>query len=159
MPHFNHCEFSPLELRKVLRLRLLPGERVVGWAPAWVNPPASLMILAGGMVLVPIVGHALLSAMLASHRRLVVLTDARLLVLAASRTACDVRGRGVKADVPLHSVSVAATRSPLRFRVRLPDRPRADALTLECRTRPSKRLREGLALLSGDGVPETEFPR
>lgn len=145
---FPNCEYGPFQLRRLIRARFLPGERVIGWAPALVNPPLWLMIAAAGLIALPGVGHLLLGVVLSSHRRMVVLTDSRLLVLTRLAVAGDPSGRGVKLDTPLHGVSILRTRSAHRFRITPRGRARPETFSIETRTSAGERLVAGLAMVA-----------
>lgn len=145
---FPNCEYGPFELRRLFRARFLPGERIIGWGPALVNPPVWMLVAVGGMVMIPLVGHALLAVVLSSHRRMVVLTDSRLLVLSRMWVASDPEGRGVKLDVPVHSIEVRRIRSTHRFKLTPKGGRRGETLSIETRTRPGERLVAGLAMLA-----------
>jgi hypothetical protein len=149
---FPNCEYGPFQLRRLFRARFLPGERVIGWAPALVNPPIWLVVAAAGLVVIPGAGHLLLGVVLSSHRRMVVLTDSRLLVLTRLAVAGDPSGRGVKLDAPLHAVAISRTRSPHRFRVSPRGKPRGETLSVETRTAAGERLVAGLGMLADTGA-------
>lgn len=149
---FPNCEYGPFQLRRLLRARLLPGEKIVGWAPALANPPVWLLIAVAGLALVPAAGHMLIMVILANHRRVVILTDSRIMVLSRLALAGDPGGRGVRTDLPLHALALKKTRSAHRFRLQARGSGRGETLSIENRTRPAERLIQGLNVLISDAI-------
>ena len=98
----------------------------------------------------PIVGHMMFAALMSGRQRVLVLTDSRLLVLATSRAALDVRGRGVRGDVPVHALRVAAAGKG-KFRLGWSQGGRDAVFQIAGRSRPGFRLAEALRMLAGDG--------
>lgn len=112
------------------------------------NPPFWLLVAAGGLIMIPVAGHALLALVLSSHRRMVILTDSRVLVLTRMAVAGDPGGRGVKLDAPVHGVKVERTRSSHRFRLSQRGGRRGETLSIETRAAPGERLVAGLRMLA-----------
>ncbi len=100
--------FGPIHLRHLLRARMDPGERLVGFAVTQLRPTPAQIITHVGLALLPGVGPlaALALATLGpDQRRLVVLTTRRLLLLRLNRSGPDPSGRGVLADLPLATLA------------------------------------------------------
>jgi len=105
---FPEMPFGPFELRPLLRATLAPGERLVGWAVARDQTSVSINLLDTALMLFPGIGHAAVSlrrGMRGVTSRLLVLSDRRLLVLAASRAVISEIAR-LETDVPLAELSV-----------------------------------------------------
>ncbi len=116
-----------MPVRAVLRDRLQPGERALGWSWATLGPSLPWALTAIGAQVIPGAGFPLLVWLRAAARVLVVTTDRRVLILSLSRVGRAATGgggaaaRGVLLEAPLHRVEVrrlTTSPSPRRFVVR-----------------------------------------
>ncbi len=155
---FRHLEFAPLALRPVLRTHLVPGERVVGWATAHVEQSLSLGLLRLSLYVLPGVGTVvagLLSSLLEPERRLMVLTDARLLLVGADRTGVV----GALEDVDLATVAVSTGRWGITFRIAV-DGGKARPWTIDAnQSPPARRLHAALVLLAREEAERAAVQR
>ncbi len=114
---FSGCQFGPLGLRRVLRLRFAPGEHLVGWAVLMHEPRLHEVLFSVGLMVIP-VAHVFAHSATASLRRFVVLTDRRVIVFVTGKRALEARGTGILGecsigDLELHRVK----RGEYRLRV------------------------------------------
>ncbi len=147
--NFSGCAYGPFELRRLLRRRLQPGEGIVAWHVASTWPRTAEVGLMVGAVVVPWVGFLVVEQMHRRARRVVVLTDRRLLLLRADGAGRAPRGLGVVFDAPLHALAVrtAGARS-----VWIAARANAGAVRLGFpapRGPAQERLLAGLEILAG----------
>lgn len=118
---FQNLTYGPFHLRPTLRERLLPGERLIGWASVQEVTPvadAALFFCRSATVLLPglwqLVG-AVVPVLFNVRNWAAVLTDRRLLLLDADRQALDTGLGGIVADLRLSSLEVD-TRETLAIR-------------------------------------------
>lgn len=151
MANFDNCQFGPLALRALFRERLLPGERIIGWSVAARQARSFDVAMVIFMSMIPIVGSFITVAYAGRFRRLIILTDTRLIMLDPSADPRNVRKRKPLLDVPLHAVVVANTKKKNKFRVGAPGLGGVEIYTFQ-NERPSttKRLVAGLKLLAAD---------
>jgi hypothetical protein len=171
---FPHMPFGPFELRPLLRARLEPGERLVGWGTAHDQETLSTKLLDAGFTLVPLLGHAAV-ALRRSWRgvrfRLLIITDRRLLVLASTRAVITETAR-LEADVPLAELDVRCAAGPdalasvvrsrpgaapgrapmIRFRLRGASGWDVDLDLPQTSGEPLRRLRSALVVLALDSA-------
>lgn len=160
---FPGASFGPVHLRQLLRTHLSNDERPVGWALAFEHPGPFRAAAALAWFAVPVVGQlvvALDAAMLVSRRRVVVLTDRRLLLLHPSCRGARPCGGGVVTNANLGSITVERSRQ----RADDPDNPDASCFRIEAGGRThnllvreqdrtaSSRLVEALATLAASPV-------
>lgn len=106
--NFPGAEYGPLALRPLLRERLGPGERIVGWSDYRGDLPFHRAAIAFALAIMPI-GHLLAGFIARVERGVIVLTDRRILLLTHENTGPDPAGSGVRANWPLETISVSAT--------------------------------------------------
>jgi hypothetical protein len=148
---FPALPYSPGELRPVLRAKLQPGERLIGWGVVHEPPDPALALLAVAFHFLPFVSPFVGLLIGTDRRRLLVLTERRLLVL-SGRAKMTGPGRvGVWADIPASNLSVRAGGSSGTYelsgagrvvKIRIADK----------QGRGAERLREALGLLEGWGA-------
>ncbi|MFG0293790.1 MAG: hypothetical protein ACF8MJ_11665 [Phycisphaerales bacterium JB050] len=113
---FPGCRYGPMALRAEWRRTLQPGERVLGFGAADTAGPGwrALVLLTPAM---PVGG--VWSGRLLKRRRVLVLTDRRLMVLAPDRAVLDRRSARWNTQYPLAQIAIerAGSRS---VRVRTP---------------------------------------
>lgn len=157
---FPGLVYGALRVRPVLRAWLEPGEMVVGWGPARVNPSLGGTSMRTALALVPGIGPVL-ALLLAgdggSGAGLAILTDRRLLLLRSGALAKE-PAKAVRRVLALNAVRVEALRrgsgagasaSPAsRFRVVEADGKGTVLELPRGRTRPAARLYRGLMLLA-----------
>ncbi len=146
IPDFNRAGYGPLALRDLLRARREPNERLVAWGVAEIKPardPGQLLGLLGPL------GWIAGSMTAPAARRVVILTDQRLLLLRTGPLGPTPQGLGVIADAPLGSLLIATEddhfellSAELGKRVKL--------AVKEPRSRDGARLIEALAALATD---------
>jgi|GEM_PF-1882628 len=106
---FPIAPYGPIHLRRLLRARMDPGERLVGFSVVQLRPPPALVIAQVVLALIPGIGQVAaftLAALGSDQRRLLVLTTRRMLLLRLNRSSPDPRGRGIVADLPLATLLV-----------------------------------------------------
>lgn len=157
---FNDCQYGPMQLRWLLRSRLAPGERLIGWGSAGERPGATSQLLLTALVLLPGIGHALFGLAHAGSKRLLVLTDRRLLVLGVNRAGVDRSGKGVRHDVALGLLSVRAeeprflglsrnTKEVIEAQLRWPGQAHPIVVSVaRGKLRSGRRLVEGLRMMA-----------
>jgi hypothetical protein len=91
---FDGVSFGPMHVRRVLRERLQPGERVIGWGSGFSGTFQQGLSLGLIGALLPGAGTAVAAAIAARLRRIVILTDRRLLVLRTPNVPGEGGGRG-----------------------------------------------------------------
>jgi len=150
-----------MSVRRLLRARLLPGERLVGWAPVLRDPTVFELLASAGLLIIPGVGQLLMMVVLGRLRSLMILTDSRLLLVSMGPYGPDPAGRGVRADVPFHRLGIRPVARKRRVKLLLPGRPRFEEFVIEDASRRShQRLLEGLMVLAaGEAPPAAEGPR
>ena len=144
---FRHLDFGPLALRDLLRARLAPGERVVGWASAQLEQPLSLALFRLGLMVLPGVGHVvsgLLSSMVSPERSLLILTDARLLLITAHPTGAHEPAH----DIPLEALSVKTGRFGITFELADGAGPLGPHTIDAHQSPPAARLHRALVMLA-----------
>ncbi len=145
-PEFNRAGYTPLALRGLLRARRDRGERLVAWGVADVRPaksPGELLGLLGPL------GWIAGAVTTSGARRVVVLTDQRLLLLRTGPLGPSPEGLGVVVDAALGGLRVSAEAS--RFELLSPELGRRIWMVIgESRSRDGSRLREALLALAGD---------
>lgn len=176
--HFDGLPYGPMQLRPLLRQRLERGERLIGWGLAVDEPNAERALMAAALSFVPGVGQALAIVLgVAAGKRLMVLTDRRLLLLKVDRSGPRADGRGVLSDRRLTEVRVVAEaprrrssapphdedpgeelEPPERFGLVAPGQRALRVIIQPGNSSPARRLREGLFTLwlgsSGSVEPE-----
>jgi len=80
MRRFRNCDYGPMTLRRVLRPRLAPGERLIGWGAAERPQTQSSRLLSLIVGMTPGIGLFLAPAIGKSETLVLVLTDRRLFV-------------------------------------------------------------------------------
>lgn len=162
---FSNCAFGPFALRSLLRAKLLPGERVIGWGVVERGASGAALTLQLGLSMAPVLGPLLAAAMMNPKRRFLILTDSRLLVLDAQasrddrlRLAMDrPSSLRVVAEAPIGVVTVVKTDEPRKFRVALDEHDDAQTITVpKQRSAAAERLAKAMALLASpqdDGSP------
>ncbi len=101
---FRNSAYGPMHLRGLLRARLEPGERLVGFAAAELSPSPVRVLAQVALALIPGFGHLLAAAhgaVQGNRRRTVVLTSRRIFLLRSDRTGAEPQGRGIVAELPL----------------------------------------------------------
>lgn len=145
--NFTACHYGPIQIRTVLRHHLARGERLVGWGVATTEMRLHEFLLSVGMALVPLVGHGIMGAMMGETRRLVLLTDRRLLVLRVTKKAL----RGAEVEIGLGDLIVERS-GGRNFVLRALGLPRGLKLTLSAKaTDGSGRLARALVTLAEPG--------
>jgi len=111
---FPGCGYGPMALRPLLRHSLQPGERTLGFGAADTAAPGwrTLMLLAPAM---PVGG--VWSSRLLRRRRVLVLSDRRLLVLPPDRPVLDRRSNRWNAEFALSQITLAI-RGPRTVEIR-----------------------------------------
>ena len=151
-----------MQLRGLLRAVLQPSEHIVGWGTATrASPPFETLRFSIMMAVPPLAG--VLFALLSTRKRVLVLTDRRLLVVQTATSGEAPARRHVTLDAPLRQVRLPQQK-PRAFRLYLPPRPGKPKppprhITL-ARTKapPAKALAEGLALIA-DPSARGDAPR
>lgn len=106
---FRNSAYGPLHLRGLLRARLEPGERLVGFAAGEMSPSPARVLAQVALALIPGFGHLLAAAhgvVQGDRRRVVVLTSRRIFLLRADRAGVEPQGRGVSSELPLSLLDV-----------------------------------------------------
>lgn len=156
---FPNCAFGPFELRPLLRSKLLPGERVVGWGVVERGASGAALTLQLGLSMAPVIGPLLAAAMMSPKRRFLLLTDSRLLVLDAQASRDDLwrlaldrpTSLRVVAEAPIGVVTVVKTDEPRTFRVALDEHDDAQTVSVsKSRSRAAARLAKALTLLASE---------
>jgi len=148
---FPNARYGPMSVRRLLRARLLPGERLVGWAPVLRDPTVFELVTSAGLLIIPGVGQILMMLVLGRLRSLMILTDSRLLLVSMGPYGPDPAGRGVRADVPFHRLGIRPTARKRRVKLLMPGRPRFEEFVIEDASRRShQRLLEGLMVLAAE---------
>ncbi|MGP1345898.1 MAG: hypothetical protein ACTS3F_04415 [Phycisphaerales bacterium] len=151
MPNFDSCQFGPLALRRLLRQRLLIGERVIGWGVANRQARSADIALIIFLSMIPIVGSVITAFYAGRFKRFIVLTDARLLMIDTGADAKSITRKPPLLNVPLHSVSVATASKRHRFRIRARGLPAVETYHFKGDpTPPTQRLIDALNLLAQD---------
>lgn len=157
--NFDSCQYGPMELRRLLRHRLLGEESIVGWGVVARSPSLLYWWLTGAAVALPAFNSLASEAVMIVSRRMMILTDRRLLVLQVGRRGAHALGGGVLTDVPLHGLLVAPMRRPRGFRMATADDPGTwiTFAVLDEHGRTAQRLVQGLRILAeghgpGDGA-------
>lgn len=140
-----------MQLRHLLREALQPTERIVGWGSATRGSQTFETLVFSLMMAAPFLAGVFF-ALLSTRKRVLVLTDRRLLVIASATNAELPALRHITFDEPLHQIHLTQ-QGKRAFRIYLPDRPgRATAVrafTLaRTKARPAAALAEGLALIA-----------
>lgn len=174
---FPEIPFGPFELRPLLRRTLGPDERLVGWAVARDQASAGTNLIDAACMLVPGVGHAIIAVRRGTRgvkARLLVLTDRRLLVLAATRSIVS-EIAALEADVQLAELHVHCAGAndslnalwrwlrrrpdpapgqeyPTRFSLRSRAGWSVDLDIPQTYREPTERLREALVVLAIDSL-------
>lgn len=148
---FNNAVYGPMALRPVLRRVLIRGETVVGFgvltASGGMGDPAFQMLA----MLVPALA-ALGPRLMRDSTRVAVLTDARLLLLPASRLGLLEDASHADLNAPLHSLHIDV-KSDGRYLIGHRDWPSPRVFMLaDLSTRPAKQLAAGLKVLAEDGA-------
>lgn len=120
---FAGCQYGPLHLRKLLAARFEPGEHLVGWAVVSTDPRLHELLVWIAFMFLPGIGHAAAHAMTGGLRRVIVLTDRRMLVLTTAKKGADPRGTGVLAELALHEIELKR-RGPGAYDLRIPGEAR-----------------------------------
>ncbi|MEN0021250.1 MAG: hypothetical protein AAF747_10240 [Planctomycetota bacterium] len=110
-PRFHGATFGPLDIRSVLRVLCARDERLVAWAVVQPKTSATKMMMTAGLGVLPGIGQIITWTMLANEtqqRRLMILTDRRLIALRLDRTGPRIDGRGVTFDESLGLLHVAS---------------------------------------------------
>lgn len=153
-----------MSLRPLLRARLEPGERVIGWGLALEEPGVARAAVTVALFAVPVLGQALAAlslALLVSQRRVAVLTDRRLMLLHPGRGGKCGSGRGVTLERRLGEFEIkpgrrtAGASAVQRFKL-VPSR--APVRMLRVSSHPataSERLVLGLEVVSHGRAPES----
>lgn len=141
----------------MLRLAREPGERLIGWAPARVPMPAWQHLWLAAASIAP-GAHGLAAVAIARSRRMVVLTDRRVLVLGVDRGVAKAKPKSVRAMLNLGELRLEVQRSALRrsvtmLLVRWDDDRGEQTLLVEIAHKakgPARRLRDALLVLSSE---------
>lgn len=146
MPEFHRAGYTPLALRGLLRARRDADERLVAWGVADVRPAKSAGELLGALG--PL-GWAAGAVATGGARRVLVLSDRRLLVLRTGPLGPSPEGLGVVADVNLGTLRVSAGEG--HFDMLAPELGRRlRFVVLEASSRDGARLVEALRALAAD---------
>ncbi len=145
-PEFNRAGYTPLALRRLLRARRDRGERLVAWGVAEVRPAKSPGELLGLLGPLGWIAGAVTSS---GARRVVVLTDQRLLLLRTGPLGPSPEGLGVVVDAALGVLRVSVKEST--FELLSPELGKRVWLVVsEPGSRDGSRLREALLALASD---------
>lgn len=140
-----------MQLRSLLRATLQPSEHIVGWGTATRATPTFETLIFSFMMAAPFLAGVFF-ALLSTRKRVLVLTDRRLLVIACAINAEQPAPKHITFNEPLHQLHL--TRQGKRaFRIYIPDRPgkpnAARAFTLaRSKAHTAKALAQGLALIA-----------
>lgn len=156
MPSFPNCEFGPIQLRAIIRQAFLPGERIIGWAPAVRSARTFDVLMVVFLSMVPVVGTFVGVAYATRFRRFIILTDTRLIMLAPNWKAASNRGANKPIlNAPLSVVTIAATGRRGEFRIAAPGLEGIERYQVRGdQPRTLARLIEGLAVLADDSDEE-----
>lgn len=155
---FDNCEYGPMALRPLLRAHLMPGEEGVGWGVVSRDMSSFDAALLVALALIPAAGAVLSQAVLSRTKRVMILTDARLLILPPDARAADPKRPSATLDAPLHSVFVARTARARAFRILGPGWLRPEAYKLpSAKQGAHRRLAEGLGVLAADSDQVNEL--
>lgn len=108
-PYFAAAAYGPMQLRRFLRAQLAPGERVVGFGVARIEPGAHRAAVSMALTALPVFGQVLASIdtiMTTLRRTVVVLTDRRLLLLRPELVGTRPDGAGIVLDRSLGDIEV-----------------------------------------------------
>ncbi len=153
--HFAQLEFGPWALRPLLREILEPGERVIGWATAREQASSSLSLLRIGLAIMPGMGQVLalaVGAIFGPPRVLLLLTDARLLMLDAKPSGPGMRVPHLLCDFGLSTLRIKAGTFRTGFAMWGED-DRERRFDVEPRgTRPSQTLWKAIAIMDPEAA-------
>lgn len=159
--HFPQLEFGPWALRPLLREILGPGERVIGWATAREQASSSLSLLRIGLAIMPGMGQVLslaVGAIFGPPRVLLLLTDARLLMLDAKPSGPGLRVPRLLCDFGLSTLRVKAGMFGTGFTLWGED-DRERRFDVEPRaTRPSHTLWKAIAIMDPEAAARAGLP-
>jgi len=146
IPEFKRAGYSPLALRGLLRARRERHERLVAWGVGEVKPASSAGDLLGALG--PL-GWAATAVTSSGTRRVVVVSDHRLLLLRTGPLGPSPEGLGVIADAPLGTLRVTAGDS--YFELLSPEiGKRVRLVVSEPGSRDGEQLVEAMAALAAD---------
>ncbi|HVZ94621.1 MAG TPA: hypothetical protein VG797_08930 [Phycisphaerales bacterium] len=103
----------------MLRSVIEPGEHLVGWGLAAVDPKLWEVLLGVSLQILPGVGSVLVQGMVDRSRQLLVLTDRRLIALGTTRRAIKPGPKVEVVDMPLGVLRIERVRAGL-YRLMLP---------------------------------------
>ena len=147
---FSNLPYGPLALRPLLRRTLLPGERLIGWASVQGSSPACLTLFRTALAILPLIGPVLGSmagAALGPQRRLLLLTDRRLLMLCADARAVSGAEGAIMHQAPLEAVVVRTAMWGMSFVILIPGMRSFPTSIDPNQSRPAERLCRALALM------------
>jgi len=149
LPNFRGCRYGPLDLRGLFRARLDPDERLIAWGVASVKPASSAEEILGAIAPGPLAAIAGVATSSGGSKRVLVLTDRRLLFLRPDELGPSPEGLGVAAEADLDTLLVEST--PTHYEALGPDLGRRLHITVkEPGSRDGLRLVEALESLAGD---------
>lgn len=149
MPHFNGAAYGPLALRALLRARRGRGERLIAWGVASVKAASGAEEILGALAPGPLGAIAGVASSSGGTRKVLVLSDRRLLLLKSNILGPSPEGLGVVVDISLGTLIVES--APTHFELLSPETKRRLKVTVkEPASRDGSRLVEALESLVAD---------
>ena len=147
MPNFYGAVYGPLALCGLLRARRERGERLIAWGVVEVKAASNTEDLLGALAPPPLAAIATVASSVGGSKRVIVLTDRRMLLLRTGVHGPSAEGVGVVVDASLGTLRVEALAT--HFEVIGPEFGRRYRLTIkEAGSRDGERLAEALSALS-----------
>ena len=144
---FEHTNIQPRAVRGMLRTVMMPGERLVGWGVVRGNSGFLSQLGQAAAALVPGIGALLAVGLMRGDVRFCVLTDTRLILLAASPRGGRLGLRHVLLHEPLTAIGVHAL-GGWRFAMTSPRWVGPRVFSVFGGKRPAGRLAAGLGILA-----------